>query len=107
MINNFDKIQLLSPEKTPLTSPQKNPTISSRFKTPTKFYEIDKEIESPIKSTKRLKTSHILYQTQIDSYTHKKNPIIISDSESENENDSVEIDNIIDKTNVKSDIWYE
>jgi len=101
MINNFDKIQLLSPEKTPFTSPQKIPTIPSKFSKPSKFYEIEKEIDSPIKSPIKIKSTQNLYQTQIDSYT-KKNPIIISESESESENE-----NVIDysKINKKCDIW--
>jgi len=105
MINNFDKIQLLSPEKTPFTSPQKIPTIPSKFSKPSKFYEIDKKIDSPIKSPIKIKSTQNLYQTQIDSYT-KKNPITISDSESESESEN-EIKNVIDysKINKECDIW--
>jgi len=90
MVNKFDKIQLLSPEKTPLTSPQKQLISSSKPKISSRFYDIDKDIDSPTKSL-NIKTSQNLYQTQIDSYTNKKNKkrnIIEIESESEDEIDS-------------------
>jgi len=102
---SIDKIQLLSPEKTPLTSPQKHLTSPSKFKAPNKFYDIKKVIESPIKSLD-IKPTHNLYQTQIDSFTHKKSSIIKIESDDDSDDNSDEIiDNKINKINVKNNLW--
>ncbi|ORX53450.1 hypothetical protein BCR36DRAFT_582268 [Piromyces finnis] len=101
MTHTIEKFQLLSPEKTPLTSPQKLSTISSKLQSPKKFYDIDKIIESPIKSL-NIKPTNNLFQTQIDSFTQKKTPII----NIKNDDDNIEIvDNNINNVNIKSNLW--
>ncbi|KAG4104001.1 hypothetical protein H8356DRAFT_927832 [Neocallimastix lanati (nom. inval.)] len=92
--NQYNKLQLLSPEKTPFTSPQKQ--LISPSKTPTKFYDVKKILESPIKSSIKIKPNQNLYQTQIDSFTCKNNSFIESDDE---------IECNIKKINEKSNLW--
>jgi len=92
--NQYNKIQLLSPEKTPFTSPQKQ--LISPSKTPTKFYDVKKILESPIRSSIKIKPNQNLYQTQIDSFTCKNNSFVESDDE---------IEYNIKKINEKSNLW--
>lgn len=97
MINHFEKNQLLlTPEKTPLTSPQKQLISPTKVKTPTKFYDIEKIIDTPVKSSIQIKSTQNLYQTQIDAFTCKKNSIIESDNE---------IEYNINKIKIKNNLW--